>query len=843
MLAPEEPQKSASKNLLEHVDFLRIDVSRQLDASHRSKMGQFFTPPAVAQLMASMFRERLEPLKILDAGAGVGSLSAACVDEVCRWKQKPRIVAVTAYEIEPLLIDYLQRTLDACAKVCCQADMKFECEIVRKDFIAASVALLNDKALLGTRPCQFNLSILNPPYRKISSDSDTRRQLRTVGIETSNLYTAFLWLVVKLLEPGGELVAIVPRSFCNGPYFRPFRLAFLKSMTILRIHIFEFRDKAFQEDGVLQENIIIHAVKSADRVGRVMVSSSTGPDDEDVTIREVEYRQLVQSDDPDAFIHIVPDELGDQIKQQMDSLTTSLEELGLSVSTGRVVDFRAKGLLRNKSGNGTVPLIYPTHFSNGFISWPGKNTKKPSALVVTGADSLLVPAGIYVLVKRFSAKEERKRVVAALYNPEHVPGERVGFENHLNYYHCNGGGLPLDLAKGLTLFLNTTLVDQYFRQFNGHTQINANDLRKIRYPSNASLRALGAKIGKTFPEQDELDRMVMKELNPMSRGSQSTRDPIRAKQRINEALDILQALNLPRTQRNDRSALTLLALLDLKPDDSWSKASAPLRGITEMMDYFRKYFGRTYAPNTRETVRRQTIHQFVQVGLVRINPDAPTRPINSPKTRYQIDLTALKLIQTYGTAEWDEGLKSFLETAEVLKRLRVKERQMTLIPVRLPDGREVQLTGGGQNVLIKKIIEEFCPRFTPGGIVVSIGDAGEKLNIDRPAYLKELGIDVDKHGKMPDVIVHFTQKNWLVLIEAVTSHGPIDIKRHNELKELFRGSRVGLVFVTAFEARRVMSKFLPQIAWETDVWTVESPSHLVHFNGQRFLGPYEKGNG
>jgi adenine-specific DNA-methyltransferase len=283
----------------------------------------------------------------------------------------------------------------------------------------------------------------------------------------------------------------------------------------------------------------------------------------------------------------------------------------------------------------------------------------------------------------------------------------------------------------------------------------------------------------------------------------------------------------------------MLALLGLKANDPWGKASAPLCGITEMMDYFRRHYGRKYAPNTRETVRRQTVHQFVQVGLVRANPDEPARPINSPNWRYQIAPDAIALIRTYGKDEWKDKLEIFLQkNAEALGRLSQKERRMTMIPVKLPDGRAFELTAGGQNILIKKIIEEFCPRFTPGGVVVSLGDAGEKLGLNGLAYLEGLGVHIDSHGKMPDVVIHILPKNWLVLIEAVTSHGPIDIKRHNELEELFKGSKPGLVFVTAFETRKVMSKFLSQISWETEVWTAESPSHLVHFNGQRFLGPY-----
>jgi adenine-specific DNA-methyltransferase len=308
---------------------------------------------------------------------------------------------------------------------------------------------------------------------------------------------------------------------------------------------------------------------------------------------------------------------------------------------------------------------------------------------------------------------------------------------------------------------------------------------------------------------------------------------------VSEALRILQALNVPREQQNERSTLTLLALLGMTPRKRWADAEAPMLGITEMMNHFEKHFGKKYAPNTRETVRRFTVHQFVQIGLVLANPDDPGRPVNSPENRYQIAPPLLKLAREYGSPSWDESLKSFVNSAEALRRLQPKERAMILIPVRLPDGREVKLTAGGQNELVKKIVEEFCPRFTPGGVLVYVGDTGNKQRHVEADYLPRLGLTMDEHGKVPDVVVHLPKKNWLVLIEAVTSHGPIGLKRHNELKELFKGTKAGLVFVTAFLTRRAMTKYLSEIAWETEVWIADAPSHIIHFNGERFLGPYE----
>ncbi len=314
----------------------------------------------------------------------------------------------------------------------------------------------------------------------------------------------------------------------------------------------------------------------------------------------------------------------------------------------------------------------------------------------------------------------------------------------------------------------------------------------------------------------------------------------KAEKKIKETLTILNDLGLPKQQQNERSALTLLSLLGLKPADTWEKASDPLMGITPMMDFFQEYYGKKYAPNTRETVRRQTVHQFMQAALIIANPDRPSRPTNSPKAVYQIEPSALTLLKSFGKPEWNAYLDQYLQTVNTLKKLYAREREMRRLPVNLENGQEIRLSPGGQNILVKKIIDDFCPLFTPGCFVIYVGDTQVKWAHFNSDALASLGVEIQEHGKMPDVVVHHVEKNWLVLIEAVTSHGPVNPKRRQELKELFSGSKAGLVFVTAFLDRRAMLKYLNDISWETEVWIAESPTHLIHFNGERFLGPYEE---
>ncbi len=295
---------------------------------------------------------------------------------------------------------------------------------------------------------------------------------------------------------------------------------------------------------------------------------------------------------------------------------------------------------------------------------------------------------------------------------------------------------------------------------------------------------------------------------------------------------------MPRAQQIDRSALCLLALLNLTREKSWAKAEKPLVGITPMMEFARDHYGKLYAPNSRETFRKQTIHQMVSAGIALYNPHNPSRPVNSPKAVYQIEADTLRLLRGFGTAAWNKNLGKYLKTRRTLTARYAREREMKKLPVKLATGDTIRLSPGDHSELIKAIIEDFAPRFVPGGVLIYAGDTGEKWGYFDKERLAELGVAVDGHGKMPDVVIHYPERKWLLLVESVTSHGPVDGKRHEELARLFAKSRAGLVYVTAFPSRAVMSRYLGEIAWETEVWCADAPSHLIHFNGARFLGPY-----
>jgi adenine-specific DNA-methyltransferase len=453
----------------------------------KRELGQFFTPPPLADFIASFFHRPLQHWRVIDAGAGGGALTLALVRRIVAQQPRPLSFHVTAYEMDTAAVALLRSTLTDCAELCADHHIAFTSEVRAEDFISHTTAAL-EQSLFAPALRTFNAAIVNPPYRKLALDSSTYRQLATVGIEVTNLYSGFLALLARLLEADAELVAIVPRSFCNGPYFLSFRRDFLARMALRRLHVFESRNTAFAAEAVLQENIILRAERTSQSPHTVEISSSRGdPAD--------------SSDSEHAAVAVLA------------SVTGTLADLGLKVSTGKVVDFRARAHLRADPEQAAYPLLYPCHFEAGALVWPKLGGKKPNALAVPAdRTDLLIPAATYVVVRRFSSKEEPKRIVASLIDPARLPVGTawIGLENHLNYFHAAGQGLDASLGRGLLAYLNWSVIDSYFRHFNGHTQVNATDLRSLPYPPADVLIALGKALA-ILPHrqtQVELDALV-----------------------------------------------------------------------------------------------------------------------------------------------------------------------------------------------------------------------------------------------------------------------------------------------------------------------------------------------
>ena len=490
--------------MLSRTEQTRLTVSRAGDAQKRAELGQFFTPSNIADFMAGLFDQWAGvDCLLLDAGAGIGSLSEAFLR---RWEEGGlpfRTVHVDAFELDAELLPHLSETLGEYA-----AKDEIDVNIRHADFVKTTAESLSGD-LFAEKPKLYTHAILNPPYKKIRSDSEHRMVLRRAGIETVNLYSAFVALSLSLLRNHGQLVAIIPRSFCNGPYYRPFRDYVLARSAIRHIHLFESRSKAFKDDDVLQENIIIKLERGGEQ-NAVTISTSIDSSFADLASHNHPFRDIVIPKDPERFIHI-PTSPDDSAIQQSSAIRCRLADLGVTISTGPVVDFRLKEHLRKMPGPGTVPLLYPGHFSQSRLEWPKPGFKKPNAILRNPhTERWLYPNGCYCVVRRFSTKEERRRVVAMVVDSSAFPETPLlGFENHLNLFHEEKHGMPIALAHGLAVFLNSTQVDRYFRRFNGHTQVNATDLRLLNYPSRKALVSLGAWAMKMRAlTQDMIDQEV-----------------------------------------------------------------------------------------------------------------------------------------------------------------------------------------------------------------------------------------------------------------------------------------------------------------------------------------------
>ena len=309
---------------------------------------------------------------------------------------------------------------------------------------------------------------------------------------------------------------------------------------------------------------------------------------------------------------------------------------------------------------------------------------------------------------------------------------------------------------------------------------------------------------------------------------------------IEEAIEILKALGLPKAQQNERSALTLLALADLAPNGKWKTVQRPLLRTVDMMEFMRRQYGKDYKPNSRETIRRQTLHQFEQARIADRNPDDPARPTNSGKTVYRLTEDAAAALEKYGTAVFSKRVATFRKRFGSLRDTYSRQRQDSKVPLRMADGSSIFLSPGIHNTLQVAVIEEFGPRFAPGAKLLYLGDTAAKQVVMEAGALTKLNVPVTAHDKLPDIILYWAERNWLFLIEAVTSHGPVSPKRYQEIEAMLQECPAERVYVTAFPDAKRFRKYAADVAWETEVWIAESPDHMIHFNGEKFFGPYVK---
>lgn len=302
--------------------------------------------------------------------------------------------------------------------------------------------------------------------------------------------------------------------------------------------------------------------------------------------------------------------------------------------------------------------------------------------------------------------------------------------------------------------------------------------------------------------------------------------------KIDEARVLLKMLGMPKTQQADICCYVLLAMAGIKPDTLWKDAGNEWIRIHDIIQFANTYYGSTYAENSRETFRKQALHHFRNAALVEDNGKAT----NSPNHRYRLTEETLQMVRTFQTSEWQKSVSRFLEYHEKLVDMYDSKKKMTMMPVRI-NGADFQFSIGRHNELQKAIIQEFAPRFAPNSECLYVGDTIEKDLVKNVDKLKELGFEITLHDKMPDVVLYREDKDWIYFVESVTSVGPMDAKRILEITEMTKSVAAGKIFVTAFLDFKTYKRFSENLAWETEVWIAEMPEHMIHLNGDKFLGP------
>jgi adenine-specific DNA-methyltransferase len=495
--------------MLEYALELQQRYENSTATAIRKHKGQVFTAIEVARFMASLFSKIPQDYQLLDPGAGIGILTAAVCEKLTKYSSPRRLIA-HVFENDRRLLPFLEKNLDNCRRALRDIGHSLEYTIYADDFVLACSSNLHGQSTFddALRNIRFDGVIMNPPYFKVRKDSDYARAMAKIVHGQPNIYAFFMALGAALLKENGELVAITPRSFCNGLYFRSFRRWFFDRVSLDHVHIFESRSHAFKAANVLQENIITKCHRVGRSSPRVHVTKSFGSD---LSIKEktvgVPVEDIIDDSHGDRLIRIPETKHDSQIISLLEALSTRFIDTGLRISTGPIVLFRTLGFVMFDTTDRTaVPLLQPHNVRSFETVWPVHKNGKPVAFRYCD-ESLrhLLPVKNCVLVRRFSAKEEKRRLTAACLLRTQFPYSYVGIENHLNYIYHAERELSEREVYGIAALFNSTLFDRYFRIISGNTQVNATEIRTLRFPDLQALGKIGACVKhKTCEEIDAI---------------------------------------------------------------------------------------------------------------------------------------------------------------------------------------------------------------------------------------------------------------------------------------------------------------------------------------------------
>ncbi len=516
--ATEIPEPQVNERATVYAERMGQWFSSQSSLDQRKQLGQYFTPVEIADFMASLAAPRGGRIRIIDPGAGAGILACAICEYLSGQILKPSEILLDVFEVDAACCELLEHTLSYLRLWLGKKDISLFYVIHDNDFILRYAHLIQEESELFSfdeNEIRYDICIANPPYFKLPKwDSRSQAASRIVHGQP-NIYALFMAVSASLLSPGGQMIFITPRSFASGHYFRAFREYFFDTMRPHRVHIFASRKNAFKRDRVLQENIILEArrdvQKESDLSGiKVGLSHSEDSHDMDTAIvREIPLFHIVSYDTKEKRLHLPLTEKEQEIFERISSWTGSLSGYGLDVSTGPIVPFRAKEYIRNTGDLSSVPLLWLQHVRPMKIVWPLEGMRKEQYFRVNDKSmKLLVANKNLLLLRRFSAKEEPKRLVAAPYEQEIFDFEWLGIENHLNYIRRPKGALSREELWGLAIFYNSSFADTYFRLINGSTQVSATEIRSIPLPSLGKICDLGRKGLETSLEKLNVDSLV-----------------------------------------------------------------------------------------------------------------------------------------------------------------------------------------------------------------------------------------------------------------------------------------------------------------------------------------------
>ncbi len=504
---------------VDYADRIGLNYSAFVTQKHKKGKGQFLTPPGIARFMGNMAKSGQTRLTILDPGCGTTILSCALIENLINSDLKVEFIRLDAFETDEEIVPFTRQVLDYLKIWLEKKNISFQYDLITDDFILHNSKVLNNETLFSSEEnLNYDYIISNPPYFKLNKEDQRAKVTSAITKGQPNIYAIFMAIASKLLSTDGQLIFITPRSYASGSYFKSFREFFFKNIRIEQVHIFDSRKDTFERDNVLQETIILKGVKSVQNIkGKpVLITSSKGIND--LTMphsKTYPQERIIDLKSKEKILHLPVNDDEEEILNLFQSWDGTLNKFNIQISTGPVVAFRANKYIREIYENSTiilVPLIWLHNVNKMHFEWPVHKPKKGQYIqVCKESQSLLVPNKNYILLRRFSAKDDKSRLIASPYLANSHDTEYIGIENKVNYIYRPKGNLDQTELFGLAAVLNSKLFDNYFRIFNGNVNVSATELREMPLPPLDLIKKIGNHLIQQSSDfkQEDIDNLII----------------------------------------------------------------------------------------------------------------------------------------------------------------------------------------------------------------------------------------------------------------------------------------------------------------------------------------------